>query len=185
MIRAETKKVLVIGCGGAGKSSLSRRLGEVLDLPVVHLDAHYWKPDWRETPAEEWERKVAELAGRDEWVMDGNYGGTMDIRLARAEIVVFLDMPRSLCLWRVVARRLRHARRSRPDMAPGCPERLEWQFLKYVWNYRKTRRPRVLEKLENLPPEKRVFVLRSPDEVRRFLREAQSVSAFRSFGSIE
>lgn len=113
--------------------------------------------------------KVGELIRGEEWIMDGNYGGTMDMRLAAADAAIFLDMPRYMCLRRVISRRLRYAGKPRPDMASGCPERLEWQFLRYVWDYPKSRRPGILRKLESLPKEKETFVLRSSGEVRGFL----------------
>jgi adenylate kinase family enzyme len=168
------KRILVVGCAGAGKSTFSKRLGELLGLPVVHLDSFFWGPGWKETRPDEWEAKVRELTRREAWVMDGNYGGTMDVRLAAADAAVFLDMPRNLCLWRVIGRRFRFAGKPRPDMAPGCPEKIEWQFLKYIWNYPKTRKPGVLAKLESLPDGKETFVLRSSGETEEFLREIEA-----------
>lgn len=70
------RRVLVIGCGGAGKSTLARQLGEATGLPVIHLDAHYWRPGWVETPKETWRAAVDELIAADAWIMDGNYSGT-------------------------------------------------------------------------------------------------------------
>lgn len=163
------KKILIVGRGGAGKSTFSKSLGEMLGLPVIHLDSFFWKPNWRESSKDEWRRTVEELIRCEAWVMDGNYGGTMDMRLAACDAAIFLDMPRILCLRRVISRRIRFAGKSRPDMAPGCHERVEWQFLKYIWDYPKTRRPGILEKLEALPEEKPTFVLRSPEEAREFL----------------
>lgn len=163
------RRISVVGCGGAGKSTFSKRLGELLGLPVVHLDSFFWKPGWEETHPEEWENVVGELIRRGEWVMDGNYGGTMDMRLAASDAAVFLDMPRVLCLRRVIERRIRFAGKPRPDMAPGCPERIEWSFLKYIWDYPKTRRPGILAKLEAMPEGKESFVLRNPGEAEGFL----------------
>lgn len=109
--------------------------------------------------------------------MDGNYGSTLDLRLAAADAVIFLDLPRSLCIRRVLSRRLRYARRSRPDMAPGCPERLDLKFLSYLWKYPTERRPGILRKLEQASIEKTVIVLRSPDEVDRFVTELEGPRA--------
>jgi adenylate kinase family enzyme len=75
------KRVLVIGCGGAGKSTFAARLGTKVGLPVVHLDALYWRPGWQKTPEAEWQEVVEGLVRREAWVMDGNYGGTMDLRV--------------------------------------------------------------------------------------------------------
>jgi adenylate kinase family enzyme len=163
------RRVLVIGSGGAGKSTFAARLGERTGLPVLHLDALYWRAGWRETPREEWTARVDELLAGDAWIMDGNYGGTLERRLAVCDTVVFLDFPRALCLWRAVKRRAVFRGRSRPDMAEGCPERLTWEFARWIWTYPRERRPGVLKRLSSLGEGQRVFVLRSPQEARRFL----------------
>ena len=154
--------------------TVSARLGERIGLPVIHLDAWYWQPGWVEPPKAEWEQTVRRLLTGEAWVMDGNYGGTLDLRLAVADTVVFLDLPRWHCLGRVLRRRVRFHGRSRPDMAPGCPERLTGSFIRWIWNYPRDRRPSLLAKLNALEEEKRVVVLRSPGEVRRFLEHLTS-----------
>jgi adenylate kinase family enzyme len=103
------RRVLVIGSGGAGKSTLAAQVARRLALPLVRLDALYWHAGWIPTPKDEWATLVMEIAGREAWVMDGNYGGTMDLRLARADTVIFLDLPRLVCLWGIVSRWLRIA----------------------------------------------------------------------------
>ncbi len=163
------RRVSIIGSGGAGKSTLAARVADRLDLPLVHLDARYWQPGWVATPADAWRREVEALIAEPAWVMDGNYGGTLDVRLAASDLVVFLDLPRLVCLWRVVRRAMRHRGRSRPDMAPGCPEQLSWEFVRWVWSYPERRRPQVLHRLAALPPTTRVVVLRSQRAVDEWL----------------
>ena len=163
------RRVLVIGSGGAGKSVFARRLGARLGLEVVHLDRLYWRPGWVETPKEEWRRKVSELAGREAWVMDGNYSGTLDLRLAACDTVVFLDLPRAVCLWRVLKRAVMYRGRPRPDRAEGCREKLNFEFLQWVWGYPTRSRPKVIRLLEEHSRDKRVVRLRSRAEVERFL----------------
>jgi adenylate kinase family enzyme len=163
--------VLIIGAGGAGKSTVARRLGESLRIEVLHLDRLYWRPGWVETPKGEWRDKVRELVRRESWIMDGNYSGTLDIRLAACDTVVFLDLPRTLCLRRVVKRLLMYRRGGRPDMAEGCPERLSVEFLRWVWDYPNRSRPKVLEKLKAGGEGKRIIRLRSQAEVEKFLAE--------------
>jgi adenylate kinase family enzyme len=165
------RKVLVIGSGGAGKSTFARRLGKILQIEVIHLDALYWRAGWVETPKPEWAERVAELVARDAWIMDGNYSGTFDLRLKACDAVVFLDMPRLLCLWRVLKRWLMYRRRSRPDMAEGCGEKLNWEFILWVWNYPKTRKPKVIEWMRVNSESKEVIRLRSPAEVEKYLAE--------------
>ena len=167
------QKVLIIGSGGAGKFTLARQLGAILSLEVVHLDALYWHPGWVETPKPKWREVVQDLLQQETWIMDGNYGSTLDIRLAIADTVIFLDFPRLLCLWRVFKRWWQYANETRPDMAAGCPEKLDWEFLYWVWTYPSRHRSTILEKLSQLAPEQRVLILRSPSAVQQFLQELQ------------
>ncbi|MHC5674086.1 DNA topology modulation protein [Nostoc sp.] len=164
------KKILIIGSGGAGKSTLARELGTILGLEVIHLDAWYWNPGWVETPKAEWQSIIQDLTLRESWIMDGNYGSTLDVRLSVADTVIFLDFPRLLCLSRVIKRRFMYSGQSRHDMASDCPERLNWEFIKYIWSYPITRRPGILEKLSQLTQNQQVIILCEPTEVRDFLQ---------------
>jgi adenylate kinase family enzyme len=107
--------------------------------------------------------------GREAWVMDGNYSGTLAQRLEACDTVVFLDMPRVVCVWRVLKRLVTSRRSGRPDMAEGCGDKLNLEFLKWVWNYPERSRPKVLALLEEKAVGKRVVRLRSDAEVERFL----------------
>jgi adenylate kinase family enzyme len=163
------RKVLVIGSGGAGKSTLARQLGKLLKTEVLHLDKFYWHPGWIETPKASWLNTVEELLNRESWVMDGNFSGTLDIRFKACDTVIFLDMARTLCLWRVLKRALIYRKKSRPDMTRGCPERLRLEFILWIWNYRRRTRPKIIRMLESAPREKRIVWLRTRSEVKRFL----------------
>lgn len=168
------RKVLVIGSGGAGKSTFAGRLGSLLGLPVIHLDAYYWKPGWVEPPKDSWLETVEGLLARDSWVMDGNYSGTLPVRLRACDAVVFLDLPRAVCLWRVVKRSILYRRRRRPDMAEGCPEQFSLEFLRWVWGYPKRSRPKALRLLEEEARGKQIVRLRSRAEVREFLARVEA-----------
>lgn len=168
------RRVLVIGCSGAGKSTFAARLAERAGLPLIHLDAIYWRPGWVKPSKDEWERTVEGLLARDRWVMDGNYAGTLDRRLPACDTVIFLDLPRTVCLWRATRRRFIYRRRTRPDMTAGCPERLTWELIRWIWRYPRTQRPRVLARLAALRPDQRAVVLRSADEAEDFLRGVPS-----------
>jgi adenylate kinase family enzyme len=171
------RRVVVIGSGGAGKSTFAMRLGEATGLPVHHLDALYWHPGWVPTPDAEWDAKIAELAAGPAWIMDGNYGRTMDQRLAACDTAVFLDLPRTTCLARVLRRWLRYRGRARPDMSAGCPEQLTLEFVRWVWRYPRDRRPAVLRCLAALGPDKRVVHLRSRREAERFLAGVRPIDS--------
>lgn len=162
------RRVLVIGPGGAGKSTLARQMGDALGLPIVHLDAEYWQPGWVELPKADWAAQVERLLAEDAWILDGNFGGTLDQRLAAADTVVFLDLPPLVCLFRVVQRWVRYHGQARPDMTPGCAERLDLRFLWWIASYRWQHRRRVLARLR-AAPHVRVAHLRSRRGVRTFL----------------
>lgn len=135
------QRVAVVGSGGSGKSTLARELGRRAGLPVVHLDHHYWRPAWEPTPDHEWDRVHEALVAGERWGIDGNYSRTIEPRLARADTVVLLDLSR----WRCVARVLRRSLLGRaPDQAPGCPHRLDRDFLVWVWRYPARSRAKVL-----------------------------------------
>ena len=166
------RRVLIVGSGGAGKSTLAGQLAKRMGLPLIHLDSLYWQPGWIEPPPEEWTEIVEQLLEGEQWIMDGNYGATMEKRLAACDTVIFLDVPRAICLSRVIRRRIRFHNRARPDMPQGCPERLTWEFIRWIWDYPAARRPKILQRLKAIRPDQRAIVLRSSMQVREFLQSA-------------
>ena len=168
------KRVLVIGSGGSGKSTFSKQLGEITGIDVIHLDREYWRPNWEETPKAEWEMKVAELVGRETWIMDGNFGGTREMRMRAADTIILLDLPRRICLYRIFKRLISNYGRNRHDMAEGCNEKLDLEFLLWVWNFPFQARDRILAAVKQFP-DKRFIRLRSSSEVREFLQGVNSI----------
>lgn len=162
------KRIIVVGSGGAGKSTFSKRLGELLGIDVIHLDQLYWRPGWVATPKDEWAATVGKLLERDAWIMDGNFGGTRQMRLDACDAAIWLDMPRRVCMYRILKRAIVYHNRSRPDMAEGCNERLDWDFIRWVWTYPKRARKRIARELEPASG-KRIVILRSRRDAERFL----------------
>lgn len=162
------QRIAVIGSPGSGKSTLAVQLGRLLGLPVYHLDALHWKPGWVETPKPEWRALQQSLVAASTWVIDGNYSTTLDIRLSASDTIIFFDMPRLLCLWRVVRRVALHRGRTRTDMGPGCPERVDLNFLLYIWRFPGKQAPRIRRLLASQAG-KRVVVLRRPADTPAFL----------------
>jgi adenylate kinase family enzyme len=162
-------RVLVIGSPGSGKSTLAAAIARRTGLPLVHLDQHYWRAGWVEPDEETWLRQVEALAAGDRWVMDGNYGGTLGPRLARADTVVWLDFPTPLCLWRVTRRAWRHRGKVRADMAEGCPEQLRPEFLLHILRFRFKSRRRIVERLRAFTGS--LIHLRSPHDAARWMAE--------------
>lgn len=169
------KRVLIIGSGGAGKSTLARRLGAATGIEVVHLDRLHWRPGWIAPPKDEWRKTVETAVAKESWIMDGNFGGTMELRLAACDTVIFLDFPRALCVYRVVKRRLTYRNTHRPDMGAGCNEKIDLDFLHWVWTFRTRAKPQIEERLKRFEGEKRVIRLPSPKEVADFLKNLEKI----------
>jgi adenylate kinase family enzyme len=166
------ERVLVIGSPGAGKSTLAAEVARLTGLPLVHLDQLHWSAGWVESTKAEMEAKVREAIARPRWVIDGNYGGTLPLRLTRADTVIDLDLPRWLCVFSIVRRAISHRGRTRSDMAPGCPERLDWEFLAYTFHFPGEGRRRLEETMRSYAG--RRIRLRSRREVKRFLARVEA-----------
>src|SRR5207245_1270390 len=140
-------------------------------LPVVHLDVLFWRPGWTPAPREEARAAFAAAIAEEGWILDGNFLTVENAyaRFDRADTVIFLDLPRATCLWRVLKRFVRERRRSRPDLPEGCPEGLELSFLRWIWRYPRDDRPRVVGILASLDRRVDVRHLRSRSDVRRYL----------------
>jgi len=169
------KRVLIIGSGGAGKSTLAARLGEATGIEVIHLDKLHWKPNWTSPPKDEWRKTVSKALKKDEWIMDGNFGGTMELRLTACDTVIYLDFPRIICLYRAIKRALKYYNKTRPDMSEGCNEKIDFEFLSWVWNFPKTTKPVIEERLKRFGAGKTIIRLRSPREVEEFFRNLEKM----------
>jgi adenylate kinase family enzyme len=141
----------VLGSPGAGKSTFARRLGAAMDLPVIHLDQQYWNAGWVPTEPEAFRAKVRALLEQPAWVMDGDYGSTLDLRIPAADAIFYVDQPRWLCMWGVLKRSLGGIGRVRTDMAPGCLEKFSWEFYVYTWNYHRAKKPERLKWMAQHP----------------------------------
>ena len=163
---------MIIGSPGAGKSTLSKALARRTGLPVHHLDQLYWRPGWVEPGKAEWAEEVARVSAGPRWIIEGNYGGTMPLRLSRADTVIDLDLPAWLCVARVLRRAIASWGKVRPDMAPGCPERLDWEFISYTASFPRRGRRRIEENMRGF--QGRYIRLRSQREIDRFVAELAS-----------
>ena len=166
------KRVVVIGSGGAGKSTFARSLSERTGLPLIHLDAHYWQPGWKPTPRDQWRHHVEKLVAKDEWIMDGNFQSTFDLRLPRADTIFYLDYSRFLCLFRALKRIWQWRGQTRSDMGEGCPEKImDLNFARWIWSYPDVERPKVMERLKDLTEGRQIVVLNSPRQTQAYLDE--------------
>jgi len=163
---------MIMGSSGSGKSTMARHLGEFYGLPVVHLDALYWKPGWVQSTKEEIGDKIRAVEDEPAWVIDGNYKQTAGYRLSRANTLIYLDFNRYTCLCRAVRRWMKNRGKTRPDLGEGCPDKLDWPFVKWIfWDYPRKVHGATLLWLAEIQPPKQVYHLKGNRAVRRFYEE--------------
>jgi adenylate kinase family enzyme len=163
---------MIVGQPGSGKSTLARSLGALTGLPVVHIDHIHWKPGWEERSAAEKAVLCAEVEARASWIFEGGYSASWANRLDRADLLIWLDLPVGLRLWRIVKRTVVWMGRTRQDLPEGCPEGFHGEtlpFWYYVWRTRRSARTSIAGLVQSAGPGKRIVHLRSPDEIRQFL----------------
>jgi len=157
-----------MGASGSGKSTFAKRLHQVTNLPLIHLDQVYWKPNWVESTEEEWRVSQKELVSKEEWIMDGNYSGTWDLRLPRADTLIFLSQPTYKLVYRVLKRTFSQWGKTRADMTEDCPERWDWEFFHYVITFNLVRKNSLLKRLKENQTGKSLFILKKQSEIDSF-----------------
>lgn len=151
------------------------KLQSIIKVPMVHLDQLYWKENWRKPSDEAWHSALTNAVRTEQWILDGNYSSTLEMRLEKADTVFYLDYATLLCFGRVVKRTLRNYRKERIDMAMGCPERWDLDFLHYVLTYRMTRRNKMLAKLDAFNTfDRKIHIFRNDQEATMFLKNLSS-----------
>lgn len=144
-------RILIFGPPGSGKSTIARQLSEKLEIEAIHLDCYYWKPGWEESDPSEWSKTVSELMQRDEWVMDGNYLRSLRERLDKATDVLYLEISLIKSVYRVFSRWMKYFNQNRPDMGEGCIEKMDLEFIKWVFYFKKQVEPAIFQKSSNHP----------------------------------
>lgn len=168
-IRA-ARRIVVIGISGAGKSTLSQKIAAGFGLPYISFDRDiFWLPGWTERPRPEQRKIITELAAGERWLMDGSNPSSFDLRLPRTDIVIWLRIARLVCIWSVVKRWIRYFGRTRPEMAPGCAERVDWEFIRFIWTYEEKFAPRLIAGIAEHGPDVPVLQLKSRRQMRGLL----------------
>jgi adenylate kinase family enzyme len=171
------RRVVVTGLAGSGKSTFSVALAAKTGLPVIHLDLHFWKPGWVAPSETEWREKQYGVLAGDTWIADGNYHETLDLRLERADTVVFLDLPWWLC----AGRAFRRGFRMPGELPEGCGYsawlrlRDEWRLAVRIWRERRSEPEREHETISRHSQHVPLYVLRSKRAVREFLDRLDAV----------
>jgi adenylate kinase family enzyme len=162
-------RIIIVGNNGSGKSFLSKELSVITSLPLVHLDVEFWRPNWEKPPKEEWIKKQMQLTSMEKWIIDGNHTDTMELRFKAADIVIFLDINRFVCLLSVL---LRNGKK-RSDTPLYLEEKLNKEFLRFckqLWSFSKTRK-RTIMNLHKKYLDKNFFVIDSRRKMKRLLNQ--------------
>ncbi|TWB54714.1 adenylate kinase family enzyme [Rhizobium sp. ERR 922] len=163
-------RILVMGCSGGGKSTLSQQIATRFGLTYVSIDRDVlWLPGWVQRDREEQRAIIVAKVQGERWIMDGTNPSTFDIRLPRTDLVIWVRMPRLLCIWGAISRWIKWMGRTRPEMAPGCIEKVDWEFLRFIWTFEEKFTPRVLAGLAEHGPNVPVLQLKSRGEMRQLL----------------
>ena len=157
------KKVIVIGCPGSGKSTVSRALHNKTGVPLYHLDMMYWNADKTTVEKSAFLERLSAVLEKDAWIIDGNYTSTMELRMAACDTVIFLDYPLDICLDGIKERR----GKPRTDM-PWIETEEDAEFIEFIKSYNEQQKPKVLELLEKYR-DKNIIVFKSREEADAFL----------------
>jgi adenylate kinase family enzyme len=166
-------RIAIVGSGGSGKSVLAVQLGGILNIPVFHLDRYFWKPGWEMVNRSTWLEIIQNLVQNEKWIIDGNYKSTMNIRFPLADTIIFLDFKKYRCLFNILKRFLKYYRKFRPDMGIGCSEKLDFEYIKWVWDYPRRSRGITYENLKLYGNGKNIYILKNRREVKEFLNSVR------------
>lgn len=162
---------MIIGGCGCGKTTLAKKLSDKLKLPLIHLDVLYWRDHWRNVSKDEFDELLLQEVTKPKWIIDGNYGRTIPLRLKYCDTVIYMDYSRVKCVYGVIKRVIKNYGKSRPDMGGYCPEKFDFKFFRSVWYFNKNNRKRYYDMLNNENNVK-VIILKSRKQVIEFLQRA-------------
>ena len=137
-------------------------------MPLIHLDKLYWQPGWQKTERDVFREKLLNELQKDCWIIDGNFDSTLELRSQYADLVIFLNYPTRVSFSRAIKRSLIHRGKTRPDMASGCPEKVDWEFAKWIWRYNVDVQPNIIKFLATLPID--TMIINHPSQLKKILQ---------------
>lgn len=168
-------KILIIGCPGSGKTTLSKELSKRLNLPLVHLDKIWWFGNWQNVSREQFDIALLKELQKPSWIIDGNYNRTISLRLQYCDTIIYLDYSKYICIWSAIKRRILNIGKVRDDMGGNCIEHFDmdfFYFLKDIWNFNNKHRRNYLDMLNN-EKDKKVLIFHDRKECSKFLNRLE------------
>jgi adenylate kinase family enzyme len=166
------KRIMIFGRSGSGKSTFAIWLAQKLDLPLHHLDKHFYQENWIERDYFDFLAIQQNIVDGDEWIVDGNSTRSIEMRWSRADLVIYFNFSRIICYWRIL-KRFFWPNKSFDDRAPGCDEKITWSLLKYIWRFEK-RVAGQLALLKESYPEALFREIKNADDLKRLKSEFEN-----------
>ncbi len=161
-------RVLILGNGGSGKSHLAKRISKLLKVEPIHLDRFYWKTNWQHTSVEEWEGMLFSHIYKEVWIMEGTPIRDIELRISLADFIIFLDMPRCLCIVRIILKGIFKLVNINRHYNDGCPIKgLSFKAIKWVWDYPYKIKPIIFPYLTK---KQHVIYLKNKSETTHFIK---------------
>lgn len=170
------KKVIVIGCPGSGKSTFSKALNKITNIPLFHLDMIFWNADKTTVEKAVFLDRLSKILQKDEWIIDGNYASTMELRMQECDTVIFLDHPLDICLDGIRERK----GKARSDL-PWIESNDDAEFIEFIKSYNSESRPKVMELLEKYS-DKDIYIFSTRKQSEEFLNKIQRHKSLSSLG---
>jgi adenylate kinase family enzyme len=164
------KRILILGISGSGKSTLAKQLHGLSKIPVFHLDKIFWQPDWQFPDAEFWENSLLDISRHKYWIIEGNFESALELLVPKADTVIILNISKIKALFRVGTRWHRFRRKDRDDRPDGCKEKIDFDFIKYIWNFKKKREPSIRHSLKKRKPNAKIFWLYNKNDLQQFFK---------------
>lgn len=168
------KRIAIIGNAGSGKSTLAKKLHDILNLPLYHLDQYFWGPNWTRPNVDEYKLIHDDLCIKDKWIIDGMNLKFLDYRAEMSEVIIFLNFPRYICFWRIFKRLFKYYGKEAPSSAKGCYERISFEFLSWVWSFKKRHLLNILNVLGRHSKLKRIYIIKSQKDLDNCINEISS-----------